>query len=91
MSFQRLAVYCGSASPADPLYMETAREVGRALVARICSDGADRRRFDVALVVDPKSQNDRIGREDMPIGITTTVYERMINLRTRHPFSSMRG
>lgn len=34
MSFQRLAVYCGSASPADPLYMETAREVGRALVAK---------------------------------------------------------
>lgn len=29
-SFKRLAVYCGSASPADPVYIETARMVGRA-------------------------------------------------------------
>ncbi len=28
---KRLAVYCGSASPADPVYIETARAVGRAL------------------------------------------------------------
>ena len=28
----RLAVYCGSASPADPRYIELAREVGRAAV-----------------------------------------------------------
>jgi uncharacterized protein (TIGR00730 family) len=27
----RLAVYCGSATPADPVYMETARDVGRTL------------------------------------------------------------
>jgi uncharacterized protein (TIGR00730 family) len=27
----RLAVYCGSATPADPVYIESAREVGRTL------------------------------------------------------------
>ena len=31
---KRLAVYCGSATPADPVYIETAREVGRALAMR---------------------------------------------------------
>jgi len=31
---KRLAVYCGSASPDDPLYMDTAREVGRTLARR---------------------------------------------------------
>jgi uncharacterized protein (TIGR00730 family) len=31
---KRLAVYCGSATPADPLYIETAREIGRALSER---------------------------------------------------------
>jgi uncharacterized protein (TIGR00730 family) len=31
---KRLAVYCGSATPADPVYIEIARIVGRALVAR---------------------------------------------------------
>lgn len=30
----RLAVYCGSASPADPLYVDCARSVGSALAAR---------------------------------------------------------
>jgi uncharacterized protein (TIGR00730 family) len=30
----RLAVYCGSASPEDPRYIELAREVGEALAAR---------------------------------------------------------
>ena len=30
----RLAIYCGSASPADPCYVETARAVGRALAKR---------------------------------------------------------
>lgn len=30
----RLAVYCGSATPADPRYMELAREVGRGLAER---------------------------------------------------------
>lgn len=34
MTFRRLAVYCGSATPADPSYMETARRVGQALAAR---------------------------------------------------------
>ncbi len=29
-----LAVYCGSATPADPIYMETARMVGRTLAER---------------------------------------------------------
>src|SRR6195952_6086439 len=28
---KRVAVYCGSATPADPIYIETAREVGRTL------------------------------------------------------------
>jgi len=32
--FNRLAVYCGSATPADPVYIETAREVGTALAQR---------------------------------------------------------
>lgn len=32
--FKRLAVYCGSATPADPLYMETARQVGTMLAER---------------------------------------------------------
>lgn len=31
---KRLAVYCGSATPADPVYIETARDVGRALAMR---------------------------------------------------------
>jgi uncharacterized protein (TIGR00730 family) len=31
---RRLAVYCGSASPADPVYIETARDVGRSLAER---------------------------------------------------------
>jgi uncharacterized protein (TIGR00730 family) len=31
---KRLAVYCGSATPADPAYVETARAVGRTLAAR---------------------------------------------------------
>lgn len=30
----RLAVYCGSATPSDPIYIETARAVGRALAER---------------------------------------------------------
>jgi uncharacterized protein (TIGR00730 family) len=33
-TFKRLAVYCGSATPADPIYMETARMVGTALAMR---------------------------------------------------------
>jgi uncharacterized protein (TIGR00730 family) len=31
---RRIAVYCGSATPADPIYIETARMVGAALAAR---------------------------------------------------------
>ncbi|MGK6318394.1 TIGR00730 family Rossman fold protein [Sphingomonas sp. DT-204] len=31
---KRLAVYCGSATPADPVYVESARMVGRALAER---------------------------------------------------------
>ena len=31
---KRLAVYCGSATPADPVYIETARAVGRTLAER---------------------------------------------------------
>jgi uncharacterized protein (TIGR00730 family) len=31
---KRLAVYCGSASPADPVYIESARAVGRGLAER---------------------------------------------------------
>jgi len=31
---KRLAVYCGSASPADPVYIESARAVGRTLAER---------------------------------------------------------
>lgn len=31
---KRLAVYCGSASPSDPIYIENAREVGRTLAER---------------------------------------------------------
>ncbi len=31
---RRLAVYCGSASPDDPFYIDTAREVGRTLARR---------------------------------------------------------
>jgi uncharacterized protein (TIGR00730 family) len=31
---KRLAVYCGSATPADPVYIESARMVGRTLVQR---------------------------------------------------------
>ncbi|KRC79801.1 TIGR00730 family Rossman fold protein [Sphingomonas sp. Root241] len=31
---KRLAVYCGSASPADPVYVESARHVGRSLAER---------------------------------------------------------
>lgn len=31
---KRLAIYCGSASPADPIYIESARAVGRTLAER---------------------------------------------------------
>jgi uncharacterized protein (TIGR00730 family) len=31
---KRLAIYCGSASPADPVYIDSAREVGRTLAER---------------------------------------------------------
>ncbi|MGK6353663.1 TIGR00730 family Rossman fold protein [Sphingomonas sp. DT-207] len=31
---KRIAVYCGSASPADPVYIEAARNVGRGLAER---------------------------------------------------------
>ncbi|MGN6619476.1 MAG: TIGR00730 family Rossman fold protein [Sphingomonas sp.] len=31
---KRIAVYCGSATPADPVYMETARAVGRTFAER---------------------------------------------------------
>jgi hypothetical protein len=31
---KRLAVYCGSATPADPVYLDTARAVGRLLAER---------------------------------------------------------
>jgi uncharacterized protein (TIGR00730 family) len=31
---KRLAVYCGSATPEDPIYIETARSVGRGLAER---------------------------------------------------------
>lgn len=31
---RRLAIYCGSATPADPVYIETARHVGRTLAER---------------------------------------------------------
>jgi hypothetical protein len=31
---KRIAVYCGSANPADPVYVESARTVGRTLAAR---------------------------------------------------------
>lgn len=31
---KRIAVYCGSATPADPRYIELARDVGRTLAAR---------------------------------------------------------
>jgi predicted Rossmann-fold nucleotide-binding protein len=31
---KRLAVYCGSATPDDPIYMESARAVGAALAER---------------------------------------------------------
>ena len=31
---KRLAVYCGSATPEDPRYIETAKEVGRTLAER---------------------------------------------------------
>ena len=31
---KRLAIYCGSASPADPVYIESARHVGRTLAER---------------------------------------------------------
>src|SRR5436305_1978635 len=31
---KRLAIYCGSATPADPVYLETARAVGRELATR---------------------------------------------------------
>ena len=31
---KRLAIYCGSATPADPLYLDLARDVGRTLAER---------------------------------------------------------
>lgn len=31
---KRLAIYCGSATPADPVYIDSAREIGRTLAER---------------------------------------------------------
>ncbi|MBB5684670.1 TIGR00730 family Rossman fold protein [Sphingobium boeckii] len=31
---RRIAIYCGSATPADPVYMESARAIGRSLAER---------------------------------------------------------
>jgi uncharacterized protein (TIGR00730 family) len=31
---KRLAIYCGSATPADPIYLDCAKQVGRTLAAR---------------------------------------------------------
>ncbi|PZP11768.1 MAG: TIGR00730 family Rossman fold protein, partial [Sphingomonas hengshuiensis] len=31
---KRLAIYCGSATPADPVYIDSARAVGRMLAER---------------------------------------------------------
>ncbi|MCE3544134.1 LOG family protein, partial [Escherichia coli] len=31
---KRLAIYCGSATPADPLYIDTARAIGATLAQR---------------------------------------------------------
>ena len=31
---KRIAVYCGSATPTDPIYVESARAVGRTLAER---------------------------------------------------------
>lgn len=31
---KRLAIYCGSATPADPVYIESARDIGRTLATR---------------------------------------------------------
>jgi len=31
---KRIAIYCGSATPADPVYIESARQVGRSLAER---------------------------------------------------------
>ena len=31
---KRLAIYCGSATPSDPVYVESARFVGRSLAER---------------------------------------------------------
>lgn len=31
---KRLAIYCGSATPADPIYLDSARKVGRSLAER---------------------------------------------------------
>ena len=33
-TMKRLAVYCGSATPDDPAFIETARHVGRTLASR---------------------------------------------------------
>ncbi len=33
-SMRRLAIYCGSATPADPVYIESARAIGRTLAER---------------------------------------------------------
>ena len=38
----RLAVYCGSASPADPRYLELARDVGRELAQQLRDHGMER-------------------------------------------------
>lgn len=34
VSLNRLAIYCGSATPADPIYLDSARHVGRTLAER---------------------------------------------------------
>ncbi len=33
-ALRRIAIYCGSATPADPIYMQTARDIGAALATR---------------------------------------------------------
>ena len=64
---KRLAVYCGSASPADPRYIELARSVGQTLAQRGIGLEVDAG-LDHRLTRSLREQAELDGGEDLVVG-----------------------
>ena len=62
---KRLAVYCGSATPADLTYIDAARHVGRTLAKRGIADMQARGAYGLVVLGDPAYYS-RFGFENDP-------------------------